>query len=103
MICQSPTGARRLRNSGPHPSLSSISPHVDVDEPTRGRALSKGTLEIRPTALSALRDGHGKVEGDVPSAATLHEQGFVPGTASALDAEVDAGRRIEQHQSHRNL
>jgi len=55
------------------------------------------------TIFSVVRHDQRKVEADVPSAALLHEQRFVLGAASALYAEADSRRRIDQDQPNRKF
>jgi hypothetical protein len=76
-------------------SLASVSPHVDIDEPTRRRALRERAFEIRQTVFSIFSDRQRKVENEVPLLALLYEQSLVMGATATLDAEVDSSRGID--------
>src|SRR5947208_16583771 len=64
--------------------LASVRPYVDVNEPTRRRALREWTLKSWQTVFSVVDDSQGKVKGDISTLTLLHEHALVIGASSTL-------------------
>jgi len=77
--------------------------YVDVDEPAGRRALSKVAQKVWLTVFPVVGDCQGEVKGDITLSALLHEQRLELAAMSALDAEVDSWRRIDQDQPNRKF